>query len=61
MASWDTSDIVTVGLPYVLISSDISSFEMKNSRLGKFFKFVEMCGFLTSCYLVNILHVWMVL
>jgi hypothetical protein len=57
MASWDTSDVVAVGLPCVLISPDISSFQMKNFSLDRYFKFVEMSGFFTVCCSVKILHI----
>ena len=61
MASWDTLIVVNVGLPYVLLSPDISPFLLKNFHLGRVFEFVEMSGFLTICYFIQILHILMVL
>jgi hypothetical protein len=48
-------------LPYVLFSSDMSSYSSQKFPSGRGFKFVEMSGFLTICYFLMVSHILMIL
>jgi hypothetical protein len=41
----DYSCVGILGLPYIVFSLDMSSFWPKNFHMGRYFKFLEMCGF----------------